>query len=129
MNGKLKVLYSIALIVLLSGCTDKSEQVNNTINQTPAPTITPPFPVLEPSTVYVEIRGSAFNPPEIKAVRGTTVKWTNMDSAGHIVNGAGFRSPILNKRDSWSYTFNNSGVFEYNCSIHTSMPHGRIVVE
>ncbi|MCX9074911.1 MAG: hypothetical protein OIN88_09680 [Candidatus Methanoperedens sp.] len=129
MKAKLKLLYSIALIVLLSGCTDKTEPVNATMNQTPVPTITPPFPVLEPSTVYVEIRGSAFNPPEIKAVRGTTVKWTNVDSAGHIVNGDGFRSPILNKRDSWSYTFNDSGVFEYNCSIYPSMPHGRIVVE
>lgn len=91
-------------------------------------TVTPVFTVPEPSTVYVEIKGLGFNPPELNVVKGTTVRWTNMDSALHVVNGNGFRSPILNKRDTWNYTFKKTGTFEYDCTIHTSM-HGRIIVK
>ena len=52
------------------------------------PTVTPTrgFPVPEPMTVYVEIKGSMFNPLELKIVNGTTVKWTNADSVSYIVN-------------------------------------------
>ncbi len=124
-----KMLCLIVLIVALSGCTDKKPEVNATVNQTLTPTPTPQFPVPEPSTVYVEIKGSAFILPNMTIINGTTVRWTNWDSAQHIVNGPGFRSPVLNKRDNWSYTFNNTGTFEYNCSIHPLMAHGRIIVE
>lgn len=91
-------------------------------------TVTPVFTVPEPSTVYVEIKGMGFNPPELNVVKGTTVRWTNLDSAQHYVNGDGFRSPRLYKRDMWNYTFNKTGTFEYDCTIHTSM-HGRIIVK
>lgn len=117
----------------LAGCIDNKEPVvNNTVNLTPAPTQTPPyvvFPVREPTTVDVEIFASAFNPLTLNVVNGTTVRWTNKDSAAYVITGKGFKSPELNKRDNWSYRFNETGTFEYNCSIHTSMPHGTIIVE
>lgn len=122
----------ILLIVALSGCTDKkTEQViNTTVNQTQAQvTIAPVFTVPEPSTVYVEIRGSLFNPPELRVIKGTTVRWTNMYSAVHTINGDNFSSPPLNKGETWNYTFNKTGTFEYNCSIHLETPKGRIIVE
>lgn len=124
------LLCLILLIAALSGCTDKKpEPVKNvTTNQTPAVIITPAFTIPEPSTVYVEIKGSLFDPLELKVIRGTTVRWTNMDSAQHVVNGEGFRSPPLYKRDMWNYTFNKTGTFEYNCSIHPSMPYARVIV-
>jgi len=123
------ILCIILLIVVLSGCTDKKiEPVKNDTNLTPA-IITPVFTVPEPSTVYVEIKGSMFTPSELKVINGTTVRWTNMDSARHIVIGDGFRSPALNKKDMWNYTFNRTGIFEYNCSIHPSMQRARIIVE
>ena len=116
--------------VILSGCTDEKPEpaVNTTVNQTPQPTITPAFTVPEPSTVYVEIWGSEFNPPALTVTNGTTVRWTNMDSAWHTIEGRNFSSPPLNKRESWNYTFNKSGTFEYNCSIHPLSAKGRITV-
>lgn len=124
------ILYIILLIVVFSGCTDKkTEPVKNvTTNQTPA-MITPVFTVPEPSTVYVEIKSSRFTPPELKVINGTTVRWTNMDSAQHIVNGDGWRSPVLTKKDMWNYTFNRTGIFGYNCSIHSSMQQARVIVD
>lgn len=125
------LLCSILLISVLPGCIDdKPEPVENTtVNQTPEATVTPAFPVPEPSTVYVEIKGFTFYPPELKVINGTTVRWTNLDSALHAVNGTGFRSPSLNKRETWTFTFNKTGIFEYHCSNHPSMPHGVVIVE
>lgn len=112
----------ILLIVALSGCTDKTEQ-------TAKAAVTPEFTLPETSVVYVEIKGLQFNPFELRIAKGTTVQWTNMDSAQHVVYGNSFRSPPLNKRDRWSYTFNRSGTFEYSCSVHPSMQHARIIVD
>ena len=129
---KLSALLLLLLVVALSGCTEEKPEpsVNTTtINQTPQPTVTPMFTVPEPSTVYVEIRGSAFNPVVLTITNGTTVRWTNLDSARHAINGKNFSSPPLNKKEMWNYTFNKNGTFEYNCSIHPIMAKGRIIVE
>jgi plastocyanin len=124
-------LLMLLLIVALSGCTEEKPEpvINTTVNQTPQPIITPMFTVPEPSTVYVEIKGSAFNPAVLTITNGTTVRWTNLDSAPHAINGKNFSSPPLNKREMWNYTFNRSGTFEYNCSIHPASAKGRIIVE
>ena len=121
----------LVMVAALAGCIGvKEPEVNKTVNVTPTPP--PPhvvFPVREPTTVDVEIFASAFNPLNLNIVNGTTVRWTNKDSATYVITGKGFKSPELNKRDNWSYTFNDTGTFEYNCSIHTTMPHGTIIVE
>lgn len=121
----------ILLIAAVSGCTEEPEtSPNATMNQTTVTvTITPAFPVLKPSTVYVEILGSKFDPPELKVVNGTTVEWKNSDSAMYVLNVDNSSSPNLLKRSTWNFTFNRTGIFEYNCSLHPSMPGGRIIVE
>jgi plastocyanin len=123
------ILCSILLIGALSGCLDEKPAENSTGNKT---NVTPPAPVNtvpEPSTVYVEIMGSRFDNLRLNVIKGTTVRWTNLDSALHVVNVNGSRSPPLYKRDRWNYTFNRSGKFEFNCTIHPSMPKGLVIVE
>lgn len=121
----------LIIVAALAGCIGNEEQeVNNTVTQVPTPP--PPdvvFPVREPTTVDVEIFASAFKPSSLNVVNGTTVRWTNKDSAAYVITGKGFKSPELNKRGTWNYTFNETGTFEYNCSIHSFMPHGTIIVE
>jgi len=121
----------LIIVAALSGCVSNEEpEVNYTVNLTPTPP--PPhvvFPVREPTTVDVEIFASAFNPPTLNVVNGTTVRWTNKDSATYVITGKGFRSPELNRWDSWNYTFNETGTFEYNCSLHPFIKLGRIIVE
>jgi plastocyanin len=123
------ILCSILLIGALSGCLNEKPAENVTENKTNATATPTLYMVPEPTTVYVTIMGSRFNPIELKVVNGTTVRWTNLDSALHMVNVDGSRSPPLYKRDSWSYTFNKTGIFEFNCSIHPTMSKGRIIVE
>jgi plastocyanin len=123
----------LILIVAVSGCTGTdtdSEQTKVPMSTTPTPmqTTEKAFPVPEPLTVYVNIKGTMFNPPELNITNGTTVKWTNLDSGQYAVNVSGSQSPPLNKRDTWSFTFNTTGTYEYGCDLIPSMPHGRITV-
>ena len=127
-------LVLILLTIVLSGCIELQFPTNQTSNQTTnitsIPSIpTPEFAVREPSTVYVNIKGSAFDPIELRVVHGTTVKWENFDNSMHAINVNNVSSPPFDKREFWSYRFNETGIFEYICSIHSWMKHGRIVVE
>jgi plastocyanin len=86
------------------------------------------FPVPEPLTVYVTIKGTMFNPPQLNITNGTTVRWTNLDSVQYALNVSGYQSPPLKKKDTWSFKFNKTGIYEYGYDLHPSMPHGRITV-
>ena len=62
---------------------------------------------------------------------GTTVTWTNDDPGMmHTVTSVdgSFDSGFLNEGDSWTYTFEEPGEFEYFCAPHPWM-RARIVVE
>jgi plastocyanin len=87
-------------------------------------------PTLTPGAVAVEIKGFAFNPATITISKGTTVVWTQKDITSHtvtIASGAGFDSGTLNQGQTFSYTFNGIGTFNYGCSIHTNMS-GKVIV-
>ncbi len=94
----------------------------------PAPT---PAPVPGPSpTVEIEISGFAFNPDTLTVPSGTTVIWTNLDGPPHTVTTqeTGYDSGWLSTGDTFSYTFEQNGTYEYYCSIHPSMT-ATIIVE
>src|SRR5659263_148490 len=121
----------LILIFALSGCVGTDpEQATEVVNATPTPvqTTAKPFPVLEPRMVYVTIKGTMFNPSELNITNGTSVKWIIMDSGPYVVNVSGTKSPPLHKKDSWSFAFNKTGIYEYGCDLHPFMPHGRITV-
>lgn len=61
---------------------------------------------------------------------GTTVTWTNDDGVMHTVTAAdgSFDSGFLEQGDTWSYTFDEPGEFEYFCSPHPWM-RAKVIVE
>ena len=130
MSNKI-ALFLILATLAVSGCAIKyDEPPNNTsINLAPQVTATPIPILLKYPTVYVEIFGSAFNPPELKIVKGTTVQWLNKDSSKHAIFVNNTHSSTLNKRDTWNHTFNKSGRYEYNCTIQPWIRQGRIIVK
>ncbi len=77
------------------------------------------------------IQGFAFSPAALTVSKGTTVTWTNKDSAAHTVTttepGEGFNSGNMANGATMSYTFNNPGTFKYRCSLHSNMT-GTVVV-
>ena len=77
----------------------------------------------------VKISNFAFDPSSLTVKVGTTVTWTNQDSAPHtITSDAGdWDSGQLSNGQSFSHTFDQAGTFAYHCSVHPSMT-GTIVV-
>jgi plastocyanin len=77
----------------------------------------------------VKIEGFAFSPSQITVKAGTTITWTNLDSAGHtVVSDTGvFESANLAQGDTFSFTFNTAGTFPYHCGVHASMK-GTVIV-
>jgi plastocyanin len=80
--------------------------------------------------VEVTMEGFAFKPAEITIVVGTTVTWHNEDSAIHTVTDRNklFESGNLSRGNTFSYTFEQKGTFEYYCITHPYM-NGKVIVE
>ena len=75
-----------------------------------------------------------FMPMTLTVKVGTTVKWINNDEAEHtiVAKDGTFVSDALKTKDikpgdSFSFTFDKEGTFEYECSIHPAMK-AKIVV-
>ncbi len=83
------------------------------------------------ATYRVTMQGYAFSPAALTVPAGSTVTWTNQDTAPHDVKTtsapAAFHSPMLNKGGSWSFTFTTPGTYAYVCTVHPNMT-ARIVV-
>lgn len=87
------------------------------------------------SQTTVTIKNSAFTPQNLKVKKGTTVKWVNEDAVRHNVvalnesaqGGLPAENALLGKGESYSFTFETVGTFEYKCSPHPFMT-GKIEV-
>jgi amicyanin len=131
------MVLSLSAIILISGCASSSapppktgsgnQAAQPTLAQSSSSSSTP----ASPATVSVEIANFAFFPAEIKIKQGTTVIWTNKDSAPHTItsdSGSEISSPSLSNGGTYSHTFSQAGTFDYHCSIHLSMK-GKVIVE
>ena len=80
--------------------------------------------------VSVAISGFAFVPASLTITVGTSVTWTNNDSAPHTVTGndGSWGSNELAKGDSFTFKFTKAGTFAYHCGVHASMVGTIIVV-
>ncbi len=78
----------------------------------------------------VSISNFAFDPQELRIRVGTTVEWTNKDTAPHTVtaNDDSFRSDVLEFGGTYSHQFNTAGSFDYFCEVHPNMT-AKVIVE
>lgn len=115
---KISLVFIGALIVLLAvlpGCSSSNSPATSPSNKaTGANSIT--------------IQGFAFSPEVLTINKGETVTWTNNDSAVHNVVGGILKSNDLAKGQTFSYTFSETGTFDYICTHHSSMK-GKIIVK
>lgn len=133
-----KYLFLALMIIfpfILSGCGSVTSVPSNTIptktqdmNAQSSKNNTTETPAKTNEIASISIENFAFSPVSIKVKLGTTVTWTNNDSAPHQIKSDTFNSDRLGNGQSFSYTFNNIGTFNYICSIHPSM-NGTIIVE
>jgi plastocyanin len=128
----LSVLVVMSLVLAACGSSASSPA------PTTAPTTAPAQSQAAPASAgggggganAVTIQNFAFGPATLNVAVGTTVTWTNADSAGHTVTAddGSFDSKTLATGATFTQTFSTAGTFAYHCTIHTSM-HGTVTVK
>jgi len=82
----------------------------------------------QPGAKEVWMQNIAFVPQQKTIVVGTTLTWINKDAEAHTVtSNSGLFDAEVEGGGSFSFTFNDVGIFGYACSIHPNMK-GTIVV-
>ena len=81
--------------------------------------------------VSVTIKDFAFDPADLKIKKGTTVRFTNQDSAPHTVapdkSGNFAETEVMTTGKSATVKFDDLGTVDYKCGIHPSMK-GKVTV-
>jgi plastocyanin len=114
----LRAAIGLLLVTGMAGCGGSS-----TTPTTPPSTLTP-MTVTIPNGART-LGPAAFVPNPVTVSVGTTVTWSNTDTAStnHDVvadNGA-FDSGLFGNGKTFSFTFQSRGTFTYHCSIHAGM--------
>lgn len=118
----MKILWLIGFVVIavaLSGCSGQEPYSESQL-----------FVDATVNGNDVDIKGFAYDSATITVSKGTTVTWTQHDSAVHTVtsvSGDVLDSQNLAKGETFSYTFDETGTFEYYCTIHPYMK-GTVIV-
>jgi len=123
------VLCLVALMAHPSAIGSKTYQIglrSAVTNQHGAAAMAMPASATTPSgTAAVQMKMYAFSPAALTVPVGTTVVWTNEDTAPHTVTVSDgpekFSSPNLQKGDSFSFTFTKPGTYSYFCAVHPDM--------
>jgi len=109
---------ALLLSVLAVGCASQPAS-------SPAPAV---------AGTQISIKGFAFNPNQPTVAKGATITWSNDDGTTHTVT-SGVPGTISGKFDqhvepgkTFSFTFSESGTYDFFCNIHNSM-RGTITVK
>ena len=112
------VLVGFGAVALKNKDTKMSDTMTTTnVDQTNAASV---------ETNKITYKGFAVTQRSIKVKKGTTVTWTNEDSAKHDVTpdteSEAFKSSeLFGKGETYSATFNTVGTYAYHCSPHPYM--------
>jgi plastocyanin len=82
------------------------------------------------ATGSVEILDFKYEPDPVEVEAGTTVTWTNQDSADHTATADddSFDTGVFGKGDEGEVTLDSPGTYPYHCDLHPFM-EGEVVVE
>jgi plastocyanin len=82
------------------------------------------------NTVEIAIKDFKYDPPTVTVPVGRSVTWTNKDSVAHTATADDktFDSGNLNLNQSWTWTAEKAGTYEYICTYHPYMK-ATLVVE
>ena len=91
----------------------------------------------EGTAVTVTLKNTKFTPQNIKVKKGTTVTWVNEDTTQHNVvalnsndeSGLPAENDLFGNGESYSFTFEIIGTFQYKCTPHPFMTGSVEVVE
>lgn len=86
------------------------------------------FDLRDRSEVLISIFDDGFQPANIIVKKGAKVYWKNEGAVEHYPNLSFVPQNILKSGEVISYTFKESGVYYYNCGIHSEFK-AKIAVE
>jgi plastocyanin len=143
---KYSVLFmSVFMAILLTSCSmhlglgkllgnkstpTKAKHVKATHTPPSPPSATAMAPNLTPAPNTIMITNAGYQPNSLQVKVGTTITWTNTDSAAHTVTSdtAGvFDSGPINTNATFTFTFSQAGTFTYHSTGETSVT-GTVVV-
>lgn len=129
---KINTIISIVLVTLIAGLAYWAQIPSKDLKAE----------LIDTDTVLVRIQDFAFDPDLVRIEPETTVSWLHDESEGnadvqHAVSsydpedtsaqGKEFESDLMTLGDTFSFTFNEPGVYYYNCSLHPFMT-GKVCV-
>lgn len=131
--GIIGVVITVSLILSLSNVPD--DEVND-VTMEPDMNIEPD--VIMPTKVSrpgCEENNLCYIPSQITIKKGNSVIWINEDSAFHSVTSGFYDDPSdlfdsghLDPFQSFSFVFEEIGVYDYYCTLHPWM-YGKVIVE
>lgn len=88
-------------------------------------------PVSSSVSEEIAMQNSLYIPAEKTIMKGTTVKWINRDTYAHTVTSYEnkFDSGNLNEGQTFQFTFDSAGTYDYYCLYHLPGMKGKIIVK
>ena len=86
------------------------------------------------AATLISIKGFAFNPNQPSVTKGETITWTNDDGTTHTVTSgvpgtpSGKFNQSVDAGKAFSFTFTETGTYEFFCNIHQTM-RGTVTVK
>lgn len=122
------VVLALAAVTIISISSCASKQTTTT-DIPPSESTEPSGDTTQEGTAVV-IENDAFDPSSSDVATGSEVTWTNKDAVEHTVTSDDglFDSGTIAESETFSFTFDEAGTYNYHCSIHPSMT-GQITVE
>ncbi len=135
------VILSIAIVIasfIIAGAIVAAQVLSGNLiigdigDQGPGNSGRDPAPIPSNATVVKIVdnaRSNSYSPNPVEVEVGETVTWVNDDSTVHTATSKDgiFNSDVLFEGQSFSYTFDKEGEYQYFCDIHPNMV-GRVVV-
>ncbi|MEP7060594.1 MAG: plastocyanin/azurin family copper-binding protein [Actinomycetota bacterium] len=121
---KVRIVALFVTAVVIGGCSGSSAT-----NAVPSDARVPSsVPTGHEGGSSVVVHTFAFGPKTIAVKAGDTVTWTNQDSILHTVTAGTAANPVTlfdgelhGIGSTFSFTFEDPGVYPYHCSIHEVM--------
>lgn len=137
------LLFATTFAIAVAGCgsSKSSSDATTTTNMsgmdmsgTTATTATGTGTSSDAAVTDIKIQNFAFSPATITVKVGTTVRWTNMDSATHTVTSGANRTAdnkfdhTMPQGETFEYKFTAAGEYDYFCKPHSNM-NAKVIVQ
>ena len=120
----------LASFVVLAGCGGGGTSATTASTGSTPGTSSGATGTSAPAAATIVMKNISFDPADLTIKVGQTVTWVNQDAPQHdvVANDGSFKSDLLDKGQTFSFTFTKAGTYPFYCSIHPQMK-GTVTVQ